>query len=252
MIRGRGHRPDVWDPRAKPIGELLGARIGSAPASSDGIRLWSGDAQNQGQDECCVGEALEGGIYALQGVERLPQVHPSSLAIWYAARALDGTTSMNVGCRPGAALLQLQRLGYVSAEAWPRERGAFADPWPGIGQAAIDQHALQWYAVDSDGEQRCEEIRAALEARHPVCLALQVDRSFDDLGSALWSGLRGTADGGHYLLQTHYDADGIYTRNSWGRGWGVDGYGHVAWSVIASGICSDVRVLTYAPGLGAP
>lgn len=252
MSRALGYLPSSAHPTLdrSPV-RLLGAHMGLAPSSSDGLRACFGAPPDQiGQS--CVGEALAAAVAAVARASGHACVEVSPLHLYALARSADGMLGADIGSRPALALAAAQALGYCALSVWPRE-DALLDGPPGsssiwdVERVAIDQAGLGWYLLDCDGEERCEAIRVALSRGHGVVLAVDVDAAFEDWDSAApWPGPRGEILGGHYLPQSHYDADGLWHRGSWGPGWGAGGWGRIAWDVVASPTISEVRIVTAA------
>lgn len=256
MLHPLGHIPDAHEPdKWTPISQLIGAAPMPAPMESPGLIMWADRVEYQ-PGSSCVGHGIAGGIYAKQGAANAragqpdrPRIFPAPLGIYYNARAKGGYPTEDAGSQPFLAYQGLSDYGYCAIEDWPSNDNNITKQLPAEAyRLAADQRVIQYYRIINDGEQACEEIRQAISQENPVTLALQVDLSFQQLSGGVWNGPQGAILGGHYVWAVEYNFEYITICNSWGRGWGANGFGKLAWSVIANRrITSDPFAITFAP-----
>ena len=68
-------------------------------------------------------------------------------------------------------------------------------------------------------------IKYCLQQGYPVVFGLNVSKDFFNLkGKTVVKKMTGKSIGGHAMLITGYGPDGFEVRNSWGKGWGDNGY----------------------------
>jgi len=94
-------------------------------------------------------------------------------------------------------------------------------------------------------------IKAALAQGKPVAISMTVrdplfnvrnkdaSYTFDDVTSPV--------AGRHEVMATGYDAAGLWFQNSWGTGWGFNGYGHLSWRVVDHDVYEAETVSGFAP-----
>jgi hypothetical protein len=254
--RATGHVPDRPDDPFVPASELLGAvsqRASPAPSSS-GVVAYAAAVEDQEQDESCVGEGLSGAVATCIRLAGGAAVSISAKFIWALARAADGNGRRNVGSRPFAALTALAQFGYCTTEEWPRTMPFDRMPDGHAFESAVDQLDLQAYRITDVGGARSESIRFALDVRRrPVGLPFEIDDGYF-LSKGIWVPSPAMAPaGGHFLLATHYDEIGLFTRGSYGTGFGLDGYVRIPWSAVDDDAVTGIpHVLTYARAPARP
>ena len=104
-------------------------------------------------------------------------------------------------------------------------------------------------------------LQAAMAAGKPVVLGIPVYDNFFDVSAAHsdYSSVSGSYEGGHAITAFGYDAYGVTIENSWGAGWGDDGFARLSWSFIDNyafagytidGLVAGPDVATVAPRIG--
>ncbi|MCX6394060.1 MAG: C1 family peptidase [Solirubrobacterales bacterium] len=95
-------------------------------------------------------------------------------------------------------------------------------------------------------------IKNEINSGRPLVIAIRLHSDFVDSSwvnnSSAYSRRNGASDkvlGWHAMFVLGYDADGIRVENSWGTGWGDNGYKTLSWSYVKS----DIRDATAADGL---
>lgn len=256
MLTHLGHIPDDIEPEKwVPISELVGALPMPAPMESPGLALYA-DRVEQQPGQSCVGHGIAGACYAKegsfnakQGQPNRPRVYPSPLGIYYNARAKGGYANLDIGCKAFNAYQGLTDYGYCAIEDWPsNDNNILVQPPADAYRLGADQRVIQYYRIFNDGEAACEDVRLAVSQENPVTLAFNVDLSFEKLTDQVWNGPQGNVVGGHYVWVVEYNFEYVTICNSWGRNWGVNGFGKVAWSAIADPrITRDRFAITFAP-----
>ena len=77
-------------------------------------------------------------------------------------------------------------------------------------------------------------LKTELAASRPVMLGMSVYSNFGTLNATnyKYSEISGSLRGGHAVVALGYDDFGVLIQNSWGTGWGKDGFAWVSWPMI--------------------
>jgi hypothetical protein len=97
------------------------------------------------------------------------------------------------------------------------------------------------------------EIEAALAAEQPVALAIPVYNNFFSVSAANsdYDAIAGGLAGYHAVTALGYDSYGVTIENSWGSGWGNNGFARLSWSFITN-YALEAHVITgvtYSPAI---
>lgn len=221
---------------------MLGA---TAPPARASCRHLIVDVLDQGGLSSCVANAGFQAIRAShmrQGVKK-PKLG-SRLFGYYLARAYGHTTGFDSGTHLRAFFAAVNKFGFPPEDMWPYSDDQTGDtpqftrmPSSTAFRSAFDQRAPTLYRrIYEEGEARLTMVRRAVAAGHVICFGTDVSRDFVD-------GLLGTeplrppavSAGGHAMCIAEYDMDAFGIVNSWGRGFGDDGWcrfsdKYIAWS----------------------
>jgi hypothetical protein len=91
-------------------------------------------------------------------------------------------------------------------------------------------------------------IENTLASGNPVAIAIPVYPEFDGV-SATNNWLVGTptagetSRGGHAVFAPKYDANGLWIENSWGTGWGNNGYAELSWAFVNQDAWEGVTIV---------
>jgi C1A family cysteine protease len=214
---------------------VLGA-VAAAPASVDLRAPWW-TINNQESTGSCVGWATADGLvrYHLVKAGRLDEnAMLSPRYVWMASKETDaitgrpetfieqaGTTlkaAVDVVRRYGAAL-QTDLPFHIATNMFAGNENAF---YAGCAQRRI----ASYFNLDRN----LDNWKTWLATQGPILAALQVDASWDAAtanAGRIDAFQPSTVRGGHAICIVGYDADGRFiVRNSWGTGWGDDGFGY--------------------------
>lgn len=171
-----------------------------------------GGARDQGKRQTCLSFASSDGHQIAQG--HTDELSPDCLH--YRAASL-----MNVGVDDPVNLLAvrevLDRSGQVAEVFWP------------YGQGQLNPAAPAYFAAVAFHPTDHDVLIALLSSGHAVGLGLAMDTSFYTVGSSVLQGSQWTSPVAHHaVLAVGCRANGphseILVRNSWGAGWGANGY----------------------------
>jgi len=94
------------------------------------------------------------------------------------------------------------------------------------------------YKIDGWGsiDQTATALKQAIATYGPIPAAFEVYSDFMNYKSGVYSYTSGTLEGGHAIFVVGYNDSGKYfiVKNSWGTGWGEDGFFRIAYSQVTS------------------
>lgn len=164
-----------------------------------------------------------------QGMASVPM--PSRLFIYWCARHVMGTTDYDSGVDNRSLLKALAEYGWCDESLWPYTTTDFKQRpgGPAFAQAA-ERKISQYLRVP----QNLEQMKGCLAGGDPFIFGFSVYSSMMT-GAVKASGvvplprLGDSQLGGHDVLIVGYsDSTRVFKfRNSWGDGWGVNGYGYI-------------------------
>ena len=236
---------------------LLGDGDRPLPAAVD-LRSWCSEVEDQQNLGSCTAQAGAGLIEYFERKAFGRHVDCSRLFLYKVARNLlqqKGDTGATLRGTMGALAL----FGVPPEEYWPYEIGRFDDEPPAFCYAfAQNYQALKYVRLDPAGqppEETLRQARASLAAGIPPMFGFT---AYSSIAKAETDGLipfpgRGERIvGGHAVLAVGYDdhlaiASGqgkgtlgaLLVRNSWGAGWGQQGYGWLPYDYVTKGLARD-------------
>jgi C1A family cysteine protease len=193
---------------------------------------------NQGELGSCTANSACALIANGLTHEGQPLVIPSRLFQYYNTRLLENTVRTDSGGSIRDSIKALAQYGFCPEALWPYNIKDFAKkPSPKLYAIAKKDVIKQYHRVTQNEDQ----IKAALAQNLPVDFGFTVYESFES-DSVAATGLvpmpvaHEKIMGGHAVLIVGYDDEkSLYTvRNSWGSGWGVDGYCYMPYAFINS------------------
>ena len=233
---GRGRRgcmPDV--PDARDVHYVASVDIANLPESVD-LRSLCPPVYDQGNLESCTAHAIGAAIQYNQMQTLQRSFVPSRLFIYYNERVLEGSIKQDAGAMIRNGIKTVARLGAPPEDVWPYDESAvFHQPHADAYAAA----KLDLVTVYSRVGQTLPLLQACLAEGFPIVFRYtcfpSMDHTWDD-GVIPMPGLTEPEDGGHCMLIVGYNnADRTFlVRNSWGTGWGRQGYGTMPYDYILS------------------
>lgn len=208
---------------------------------------------DQGNLGSCTANAVAGALYYDENAEQVAGAFmPSRLFSYYNSRVIEGDPTQDGGATIADAVKAVVQWGYAPESVWPYDISQFATkPPPAVYTAAAKDLITDYAAVNQSPDQ----LKAALAAGHPVIYGFDVFPSYENVGSdgMLSTDYSGGILGGHANVLVGYnDATQRYvTRNSWGTGWGAQGYAYQTYAFIHGQHASDFWVINTVPG-GSP
>lgn len=271
-------RPDNTQPGVHP--DLLlsnnlqkvqdaGAAVPNSVVETNGVldlRCWCSPIDNQFQISDCVADSTTSGLEFIEIRSGKPFVKKSRLFLYYNARLQMRETDKDEGTYVRLAFATLTTLGTCTEATWAYDaNNVFIRPSWAAYQEAYPHKIKSFYRIDALGGSELEmAIKQALRAQHPVVFGMTVDQDYMNTGSdGMVSMPKSTrvGTGGHAQLIVGYD-DNLQrwiVKNSWGTGWGHEGYGYVPyeyldasdahdfWVPYGSSTHTDVTTVTVTP-----
>ena len=232
--RGRGWIPDAPDERDYCLGDMpLGGM--TAPLAAD-LSDYVEQVYDQGRTNSCVANAIAA-AYAIRDQKARPL---SRLFIYFNARAYMGSQWWDGGCAPRNALRGLMKIGAPAEDDWTFTTNPLRvnrrPSWRAYSQAYKTMGGLRYARVVG-----VDECKVSIAARRPVLLGMQIGREFSSLGGKV---LEPTMKprGRHMVLIVGYDMDVFTILNSYGKDWGINGFGQISAECVSQG--GDCYALT--------
>jgi C1A family cysteine protease len=225
-IKHYGWTPDLPDHRdhlfAAPFAVLQ-----QLPTSVD-LRKQCPPVYDQGELGSCTANA----IGAAMEFERMKQgsqdFMPSRLFIYYNERVMEGTVASDSGAQIRDGIKSVGAQGVCPESEWPYDIAQFAtEPGPQCYADAIKDKAVLYQRLSHN----LNQMKGCLASGYPFVFGFTVYDSFEsqDVAKTGVAPMPQTGEqtlGGHAVLAVGYD-DGqqrFIVRNSWGTGWGMQGY----------------------------
>ncbi|MBI3148568.1 MAG: cysteine protease [Betaproteobacteria bacterium] len=273
---GTGWLPPMFDPRdytdrhpkVAPIAERLKKRskLGKAPPGKVDLRAGCSPIENQGQLGSCTAHAAVGMVEYLERRAFGKHLDASRLFVYKTTRNLIGVTG-DTGAWLRNTMGALTLCGVPAERYWPYtdQSPAFDKEPPTFVYAIADNYeALKYFAHDPIAKnppraQVLESVKNYLAMGLPSVLGFFGYSSFESTAAPgeipfpTKKELEGDPAWGHAVVAVGYDdqrsisntADNKKTkgalliRNSWGMGWGDQGYGWLPYEYVLKNIALD-------------
>lgn len=225
----KGWRPDKPDPRDR---HLMVPEITRLPDAAD-LRKQCPPVVDQEEIGSCTANSSSSAIAFLEH-EAERDVLYSRLFIYAMTRHLEGTPlSEDSGAEIRDTMKALAVYGAPPETLWPYITSNFSIEPPAQARTSALMHkALVYYRCPS-----LYSLKASLHQGFPVVIGFSVPDNMmtqqcADTGVVLPPEPGESYDGGHAVLAVGYDVHfacggergGVLCQNSWGTGWGLDGY----------------------------
>jgi len=224
------------------------------------LRQWCSPVDNQGNLGSCTAHAGMGVFEYYQRRAFGKHVDGSRLFLYKTTRNLLNWKG-DTGAYLRTAMAALAMFGAPLEKYWPYEISKF-DEEPGSFVYAMAQNfrAVTYYRLDPIGiapEKLLEAIKTHLQNGLPSMFGFTCYSSLYDAkeGRITFPQLNEKVIGGHAIMAVGYDDNividngqkkskgAILIRNSWGKEWGMDGYGYLPYDYVLAGIAADFWVL---------
>jgi len=160
----------------------------------------------------------------------------SRLFLYYIERQLEGTINSDSGATIYDGIKALKIYGVCPEQFWPYDIRKYKITPPAICYRRAKLHrVLAAYNV----RQNLETMKGYLAAGNPFVIGITVYEEFESDGAARTGdipmpGQNSQLLGGHALIVVGYDdsTQRFKFRNSWGTGWGNNGYGTLPYKYL--------------------
>jgi C1A family cysteine protease len=220
-----------WKPKLPSIQfPLYAARVEAAalPTKVD-LRPECPPVYDQGELGSCTGNGWAGAVQFLRIKQKLADTTtPSRLFIYYNERVDDNDVAQDAGAAISDGAEVVTKIGCPDESLWPYDITKFADdPSPAVYENASAHLVLQVQQVSQDLTSMKEVLADGL----PIVIGFVVYPSFEtqavtETGIVPMPSHHEKPVGGHCVMLVGYDdtQSRFIARNSWGTGWGVEGY----------------------------
>ena len=231
---------DPFDIRDKPY-QLVS--LSTTPTRVD-LRQYASTIEDQGNLGSCTGNAIAGAIELIDRKTQNKPLEISRLFIYYQERVLEGTVYFDSGAYIRDGIKACYTYGAPLETLWPYNVNKFTTrPSIFAYNDALNRRVT--------GYAKCANFAAvknAVAAGTPVIIGFNVYASFEGAWGNIPHGQTGSGMmpypntnteqllGGHAVCLVGYDDNlnggRFIARNSWGTGWGDNGYFYMPYQVI--------------------
>jgi C1A family cysteine protease len=189
-------------------------------------------------DQGNIGSCLPNATYALFYILSNSSITLSRLQLYMTTRAIDGSSlTQDSGCTIRGCMKAISKYGLCDEKIWPYTISNFAKLAP--SQAFTNTYKLTNF-IYTFINQDLTSIKQILSSNSPIVLGIYVYSSFESTNASK-TGVIPVPNtkmekllGGHAILLVSYNDEKQYFQfqNSWGIGWGDNGYGYIPYSYI--------------------
>ena len=207
------------------------------PAAVD-LRPECPPVYDQGQLGSCTGNGIAGAVEFDQKKQGATEYTPSRLFIYYNERVIEGTVSQDAGAQIRDGIKVVVKLGAPPESEWPYDTAEFAQKPPVQAYTDAKKDVVSSYARVA---QDLTQMRGCLAAGFPFVFGFTVYDSFESqevaqTGVVPMPSPGESVLGGHCVVAVGYDDSQRHfiIRNSWGTGWGQQGYCFMPYEYLMS------------------
>jgi len=208
---------------------------------------------NQFDMGACVGNSTADSVEVINALEGKPRIELSRMFLYTLCRNKmdsdrDGRSDIDKddGTYIRYAFQVLSEFGICTEAMWPYDRRKL-HRMPSLlaMREAIGHKIHSYYRITETGASRVDACLAALRSNHPVVFGTQVGDTFKRTKDGSILRPVGDEEGGHAMLMVGYlTGKGFIIKNSWGLGWGENGFCYMAPEYISWEKTRDLWVPT--------
>jgi C1A family cysteine protease len=232
-----GWKRDIPDPRDHKFMVSMPLKVDELPPLVD-LKPLCPPVYDQGNIGSCTANAMGCSFQFEQMSQKIPNFIPSRLFIYYNSRDLEGTINEDAGATLRDTLKTMIDIGVCPEKNWPYNKCFKKKPSSDCYVIALDNQVVEYLRVNHD----LLQIKQCLFEGHPVAFGVTLYDSFMTEAVAN-SGIVPMPNlqvesvlGGHAILAVGYDDSkkALIMRNSWGIGWGINGYFYLPYEYITT------------------
>jgi len=183
---------------------------------------------DQGQLGSCTANAIGAAFQFEQKKQSIPDFTPSRLFIYYQERYLEGTITTDSGAMIRDGMKVVANDGAPPETLWPYDITKFTQKPP---TTVFDEGKKNQVLIYRRVLRDLNQMKGCLASGYPFVFGFSVYESFESQDVARTGAMPMPAKGeqllgGHAVLAVGYDdtQQRFIVRNSWGTGWGKNGY----------------------------
>ena len=236
-IRRYGWIPDQPDQRDH-LYSAPAQFLTALPPKAD-LRRRCPPVYNQGALGSCTANAVAAAIEFERIKQKLSDFVPSRLFIYYNERVIENSVRSDSGAQLRDGIKTVASIGACPEPEWPYVIAKFATkpPQRAYNDAKLDR-AVSYQSLVQD----LSQMKGCLASGYPFVFGFTVYQSFESAtvartGHAPMPGWSERPIGGHAVMAVGYDDafQWFIVRNSWGKGWGMNGYFTLPYSYLIQG-----------------
>lgn len=215
--------------------------LAALPTSAD-LRSNCPPVYDQGQLGSCTANAIAAAV-EFDLMKQNEDFMPSRLFIYYNEREIEGTVDSDSGAQIRDGIKSVASQGDCPEKEWPYDISKFTNKPPQkCFDDAVQHKAVQYQRTIRD----LNQMKGCLASGYPFVFGFTVYESFESQevaksGHASMPSPGEQAVGGHAVVAVGYDdSQGWFiVRNSWGTGWGMEGYFTLPYAYLLNENLSD-------------
>lgn len=215
--------------------------LAALPTSAD-LRSSCPPVYDQGQLGSCTANAIAAAV-EFDLMKQNEDFMPSRLFIYYNERVIEGTVDSDSGAQIRDGIKSVASQGDCPESEWPYDTSKFTNKPPQkCFDDAVQHKAVQYQRTIRD----LNQMKGCLASGYPFVFGFTVYQSFESQevaksGHASMPSPGEQAVGGHAVVAVGYDdSQGWFiVRNSWGTGWGMEGYFTLPYAYLLNENLSD-------------
>lgn len=216
------------------------------------MREFSSPRHDQRQTNSCAAQSVikVNEILRIKKWGKGAHVDLSRLAAYFLGRELmdPPETDKDEGVYISAVAEAIRRFGVCAESLWPFDEKLVlkSPPWR-IMQSAYKNQIAGWTRITTTGDDRVADVITSLYNGIPVAYGTMVGEAWQKYGPGSEPlGIPDKAEGAHATVLLGWDPQKgvLIGENSWGNGWGQDGFYEIRPEVIASSGTNDLTCIT--------
>ena len=238
-----GWRPDLPDIRDQLYAAPMRS-LGMLPAKVDLRPHCPKEVYDQGDLGSCTANAIGAAVQFDRMKQKLtPDFIPSRLFIYYNERVIEGTVNEDSGAYIRDGIKSVNKQGVCPEPEWPYNVAQFTHkPTAKCYRDALHTRATSYSRL----VRSLTQMKGCLASGYPFVFGFTVYESFQGdvvarTGVVPMPTTKEKVLGGHAVLAVGYDdaSSRFIVRNSWGPGWGMDGYFTMPYAYLTEENLSD-------------